>query len=199
MYITIHFTSHLASSSSYSFCLFSALIALQGPKSAEVLGSLLKPGQLDITRFAFMQSIPEIDIAGVKCTLTRCGYTGEDGFEIGCEGSDAPKLWDALAKHEAVLPAGLAARDSLRMEAGLCLYGHELSEDITPVEAGLSWCISPKRKTNGGFLGAEKILDQLKNGASKKLVGLEIKTGAPARQGTYQTVHFTSLYTLSLR
>ena len=158
-----------------------ALVALQGPRAAEVLKGLLEPGSIDLPQFAFMSSVASVRVGGVDCAVTRCGYTGEDGFEIGCSNADAEKLWTSLAKVEGVLPAGLAARDSLRLEAGLCLYGHELNEDITPIEAGLAWTISPRRKREGGFLGSSVILEQLKSGPAKKLVGLEVLAGPPAR------------------
>ncbi len=157
-----------------------SLVAIQGPTAAAALAPLAP--SLDLSKFAFMSSVPA-KVAGIDCIVTRCGYTGEDGFEIGCENADAVALWNALIKQEGVQAAGLGVRDSLRLEAGLCLYGHELEEDITPVEAGLSWTISPRRKKEGGFLGADVVLSQLANGVSRKLVGLEIKGGAPARTG----------------
>jgi len=158
-----------------------SLVALQGPKAAATLQSLL-PADFDLTKFAFMSSRPTV-IKGIPVVVTRCGYTGEDGFEIGCDNRDAVALWDILVNQPDVAPAGLGVRDSLRLEAGLCLYGHELEEDISPVEAGLSWVISPRRKREGGFLGADVILSQLQHGVSRRLVGLEVKEGAPARHG----------------
>eukprot|EP00461_Guttulinopsis_vulgaris_P000124 UN00124 len=161
-----------------------SLVALQGPKAVKVMQKLLP--DFDFVHFPFMGAA-EVDIQGVKAFMTRCGYTGEDGFEIGTSNEDIGKLWDLLMADEAVEPAGLGVRDSLRLEAGLCLYGHELNETITPVEAGLTWAISPRRKREGGFLGADKILPQLTTGVTKKMMGVEILAGAPARQGA--TLH----------
>lgn len=158
-----------------------SLVALQGPKAASVLSTLL-PESFDMIHFGFM-NVAESVIDGIPVSITRCGYTGEDGFEISCSNKDAEKLWSLITAHEDVLPAGLGVRDSLRLEAGLCLYGHELNEDVTPVEANLSWTISPRRKREGGFLGADVVLSQLANGPERKLVGIEVKAGAPAREG----------------
>jgi len=113
-----------------------SLVALQGPKAAGIMQKLL-PG-VDLAQMAFMTSTSDV-IEGIKVDVTRCGYTGEDGFEVGCANEDAVKLWSVLTSFPEVLPAGLGVRDSLRLEAGLCLYGHELDEQTTPVEAGLTW------------------------------------------------------------
>jgi aminomethyltransferase len=115
--------------------------------------------------------------------ITRSGYTGEDGYEISVPVADAEALATALLAHAEVKPIGLGARDSLRLEAGLPLYGHDLSPDITPVEADLSFAISKRRKAEGGFPGAARILDQLFNGAPKKRVGLAVEGRMPAREG----------------
>ena len=161
-----------------------SLVALQGPKAAAVMKKLLP--DLDFVNMAFMSST-QTNLNGMDIHMTRCGYTGEDGFEIGCDDKDAVKLWQTLLGDADVHPAGLGVRDSLRLEAGLCLYGHELNESISPVEAGLSWAISPRRKKEGGFLGADKILPQLTAGVPKKMMGVEVLAGAPARQGA--TLH----------
>jgi aminomethyltransferase len=158
-----------------------SLIAIQGPKAADVIQRLVP--NIDLSQVAFMNTFTAT-IEGIAVGVTRCGYTGEDGFEISCADADAPKLWNVLAGFPEVLPAGLGVRDSLRLEAGLCLYGHELDEDISPIEAGLTWVISPRRRKEGGFLGAAHILPQLTAGVERKLVGLEVKAGAPARQGS---------------
>jgi aminomethyltransferase len=156
-----------------------ALLALQGPAAAAVLADLA-PGA---ERLAFMQSA-ELTVAGLPCRVSRAGYTGEDGFEISLAADDAETLARRLLERPEVAPAGLGARDSLRLEAGLCLYGHELSPATTPIEAGLAWTIPQRRRAEGGFPGAAVILEQLEHGAEKKLVGILPAGRAPAREGT---------------
>ncbi len=156
-----------------------ALLALQGPAAADVLRTCL-PGDIDL---AFMQT-REIIVDGVVLRLSRLGYTGEDGFELSVPNRDAAKLARQLLADERVLPIGLGARDSLRLEAGLCLYGHELSPDITPIEAGLSWTIGKRRRQEGGFPGSDVILAQQENDPTKVLVGIRPEGRAPAREGT---------------
>ncbi|MGU9957193.1 MAG: glycine cleavage T C-terminal barrel domain-containing protein, partial [Arenicellales bacterium WSBS_2016_MAG_OTU3] len=162
-----------------------ALLALQGPKSAQVMASL-GGGVGSMGDWFFMQSAV-ITLAGVEVLASRAGYTGEDGFEISVQESDALPLAQALLGHEDVLPIGLGARDSLRLEAGLCLYGHDIDTHTTPIEAGLNWAISRVRRKNGaragGFPGADKILDQLESGVSQKRVGLKPVGRAPLREG----------------
>lgn len=159
-----------------------ALLALQGPSAEQVLAQHYPP----ITEMAFMD-IDTIPIAGVECWVSRSGYTGEDGFEISIPLSAAQDVAKALTDHEDVEWVGLGARDSLRLEAGLCLYGHDLTETITPVEASLTWAIQKIRRSGGdragGFPGADKILDQLENGAGVKRVGLLPDGRAPMREG----------------
>eukprot|EP01116_Phalansterium_solitarium_P020500 TRINITY_DN6079_c0_g1_i1.p2 TRINITY_DN6079_c0_g1~~TRINITY_DN6079_c0_g1_i1.p2 ORF type:complete len:407 (-),score=161.47 TRINITY_DN6079_c0_g1_i1:322-1542(-) len=160
-----------------------SLLALQGPSAEKVLGAL---ANIDLSRMPFMTNI-DAEIAGAgRCTITRCGYTGEDGFEIGVEHKHAVALARLLLGNPLVHPIGLGARDTLRLEAGLCLYGHDLNEDITPVEASLAWLIGKRRRAEGGFLGSDVILRQLKEGVSKKRVGFEVQ-GPPAREGA--TIH----------
>src|SRR5207253_9355519 len=126
-------------------------------------------------------------INGVDCFVSRSGYTGEDGFEISVPAAHAEALASALLDHDDVLPIGLGARDSLRLEAGLCLYGHDIDTATTPVEAALSWSIQKSRRNGGaragGFFGAQKILAQLENGAPQKRVGLRPEGRAPVREG----------------
>jgi aminomethyltransferase len=131
----------------------------------------------------FMQAV-ELEVAGSLCRIARSGYTGEDGFEISVGAGDAAALARALLGQEEVAPAGLGARDSLRLEAGLCLYGHELSPEITPIEAGLSWTIGKRRREEGGFPGAEVILAQLREKPARKLVGIRPDGRTPAREQT---------------
>ena len=129
----------------------------------------------------------DASLDGIECYVNRAGYTGEDGFEISVKNADAEKLAKLLLSQAEVEAVGLGARDSLRLESGLCLYGHELNEDITPIEAGLIWSISKSRRKDGtkagGFLGADKILDQIDNGASVKRIGLKIEGRMSAREG----------------
>jgi aminomethyltransferase len=120
---------------------------------------------------------------GILLGITRSGYTGEDGYEISVPSEHAEALAEALLAHAEVKAIGLGARDSLRLEAGLPLYGHDLDPETTPVEADLSFAISKRRKTEGGFPGAERVLDQLFNGAARKRVGLSVEGRMPAREG----------------
>eukprot|EP00296_Roombia_truncata_P000132 JP435794.1.p1 GENE.JP435794.1~~JP435794.1.p1 ORF type:complete len:378 (-),score=120.23 JP435794.1:254-1324(-) len=156
-----------------------ALLALQGPSAMDVLGKLC---EIDLAKMPFMTSIIS-DVNGRACRVTRCGYTGEDGFEISVPSAYAVALADVFLEN-GVLPAGLGARDTLRLEAGLCLYGNDLDETVSPVEAGLTWTIGKRRREEGGFVGSETILAQLAagiKGAERRRVGLAV-TGAPARE-----------------
>jgi aminomethyltransferase len=155
-----------------------ALLALQGLKAAAVMARLA-PAAAELR---FMQA-GEVDIGGWRCRIARSGYTGEDGFEISVAADDAAALARLLLDQPEVEPAGLGARDSLRLEAGLCLYGHELSPEITPIEAGLAWTIGKRRREQGGFPGAGTILRQLREGPARKLVGIRPAGRAPAREG----------------
>ena len=120
---------------------------------------------------------------GACVLVSRCGYTGEDGFEISCSGDDAERIARLLLSDEDVEPIGLGARDSLRLEAGLCLYGHDMDEATTPVEANLSFTLGKRRREEGGFPGADTILAQHADGPSKLRVGLKPSGRAPAREG----------------
>jgi len=150
-----------------------ALLALQGPKAAAILPEAATQKFMDAG---------EIAVAGMPCIITRSGYTGEDGFEIGC----APEHAETLAKillQRGATPAGLGARDSLRLEAGLPLYGNDIDETTNPIAANLTWAISKRRKTDWDFLGAGPVRDMLENGAAEKLVGIRLTGRAPARAG----------------
>ena len=155
-----------------------ALLALQGPRAAEVIAKLA-PKAADL---GFMTESSET-IGGVDCAISRSGYTGEDGFEISMPGHSAETVARALLADPAVLPIGLGARDSLRLEAGLPLYGHDIDEMTSPVEADLVFAISKRRREDGGFLGADRILRELRDGPSRKRVGLTVEGKAPAREG----------------
>ena len=162
-----------------------ALLALQGPKSAQILGEVA--GE-NLDEFPFM-AVRKMALAGADCTVSRSGYTGEDGFEIALAETHAEKLARYLLAHSAVQWVGLGARDSLRLEAGLCLYGHELDATTTPLEADLGWAISKIRRSDGaragGFLGADVILAQLDapNSRDRVRVGLQPEGRAPVREG----------------
>ena len=160
-----------------------ALIALQGPKAAEVLGRM-NPAVRDLV-FMTHTDLP-LDVNGeqVHAHVSRSGYTGEDGYEISARHEDMGALVDALLEQPEVEPIGLGARDSLRLEAGLCLYGHELSDDISPVEAGLTWSIPKRRRAEGGFMGAERVRRELEHKPARRQVAIRPEGRAPAREGT---------------
>jgi aminomethyltransferase len=163
-----------------------ALLALQGPAAVTVMSRFdLTPESADQPAFADLKFMAGARWwwNGVLLGITRSGYTGEDGYEISVPSDQAEALAEALLAHAEVKPIGLGARDSLRLEAGLPLYGHDLSPEITPVEADLSFAISKRRKAEGGFPGAERVLDQLFNGAARKRVGLAVAGRMPAREG----------------
>ncbi len=155
-----------------------ALLALQGPRAVDVLSQLCP----DVAGQSFMQTM-DTEIASIACHISRSGYTGEDGFEISVAEEHATDLWTALLADERVKPIGLGARDSLRLEAGLCLYGHDIDEATSPVEAGLAWSIGKRRRSDGGFPGFARIHNELTNGAARKRVGLLLDGRQPAREG----------------
>jgi len=155
-----------------------ALLALQGPKAVDALARLV-PGVEDLT---FLRAAA-FDWNGASLWISRSGYTGEDGFEISVPADAVEALAEALAAQPEVKPIGLGARDSLRLEAGLPLYGHDLDEESTPVSAGLAFAISKRRRAEGGFTGAERILAELVTGAAKARVGLRIEGRQPVREG----------------
>lgn len=161
-----------------------SLVALQGPKSASVLSKVT--GSSDFDTFAFMTARPlkAKALGGMALYVSRCGYTGEDGFEIQIDDRDVTSFCSYLTAEfaDTVKLAGLGARDSLRLESGLCLYGHDIDETTTPVEAGLTWTIGQRRRKEGNFLGADVILPQIKGGVSRRRVGLLVQ-GRPAREG----------------
>jgi aminomethyltransferase len=155
-----------------------ALLALQGPRAAEVLETIV-PG---ISELGFMQAGPYL-WQGRNLWISRSGYTGEDGFEISVPAIAATDLADAIAGHELVKSIGLGARDSLRLEAGLPLYGHDIDTRTTPVMAGLNFAINKRRRAEGGFAGALRILAELQNGAPQTRVGFAIEGRQPVREG----------------
>jgi aminomethyltransferase len=156
-----------------------ALVALQGPKAVEVLARFA-PAVADMD---FMTS-EDMDVAGIPCFVSRSGYTGEDGNEISIPAAKAVELTEKLLAEPEVKPIGLGARDSLRLEAGLCLYGHDIDEATTPVEAALGWTIGKRRRAEANFPGADIILGQIASGAPRKRVGILPEGKAPAREHT---------------
>lgn len=159
-----------------------ALLALQGPKAAAVLAKLCA----DVETMKFMDAGPRV-VDGLDCYVSRSGYTGEDGFEISVPADQAEKLAEALLSDKDALPIGLGARDSLRLEAGLCLYGHDIDMATTPVEAALEWSVQKVRRNGGaragGFPGADIILSQFDGGVARRRVGLRAEGRAPVREG----------------
>ncbi len=156
-----------------------ALLALQGPRAADVLGRF----SAACRTMPFMSGAA-VEIDRVACYATRSGYTGEDGYELSMPAADAVRVARRLLAESEVAPIGLGARDSLRLEAGLCLYGHDLDETTTPVEAGLVWSIQKRRREEGGFPGADIVKRQLAGGAARKRVGILPEGRAPAREHT---------------
>ncbi|HEY8577859.1 MAG TPA: glycine cleavage system aminomethyltransferase GcvT [Devosia sp.] len=154
-----------------------ALMALQGPEAASVMATIA-PGAADL---GFM-TYNAFDWGSDKLIVSRSGYTGEDGFEILVVTADAAALWDRLLSDERVKPVGLGARDSLRLEAGLPLYGHDLDETVSPIEAGLGFAVSRRRREEADLPGAARILQEISNKPSRLRVGLLVD-GAPAREG----------------
>jgi aminomethyltransferase len=168
-----------------------ALIALQGPKAEAALAKLCA----EAPSMKFMDAGPH-RVAGLNCFVSRSGYTGEDGFEISVPAADAERLARMLLENRDVLPIGLGARDSLRLEAGLCLYGHDIDATTTPVEAALEWSVQKSRRSGGaragGFPGADKILAHLDQGAARRRVGLRAEGRAPVREGALLFAQATS-------
>jgi len=160
-----------------------ALIALQGPKAVEILRPLATPGiGGSIEDIGFYHFAPGT-VDGADAILSRTGYTGEDGFELYVDPADAPRLWDRLLDAGAghgLVPAGLGARDTLRLEAGMALYGHEIDDTVTPWEAGLAWTV---KLDAGDFIGRDALVRQKEGGIERKLIGFEVVGRGIARQG----------------
>ena len=156
-----------------------SLLALQGPTAASVVAKWC-PQAADM---GFMTGT-SAQFDGLDCHISRCGYTGEDGYEISIAADKADQVARTLLSHDDVEMIGLGARDSLRLEAGLCLYGHDIDETTSPVEADLVWSMSKRRREEGGFPGAERIQRELRDGPSRVRVGIKPEGKAPAREGT---------------
>jgi aminomethyltransferase len=154
------------------------LIALQGPKAEEALAAL----NPEAAEMGFM-TLRTLKLGGVKANVSRSGYTGEDGYEISAAADRIGEIWDALLLDPRVKPIGLGARDSLRLEAGLCLYGHDIDTTTSPVEAALNWSIQKRRREEGGFPGAARLQREFAEGVSRVRVGLLPEGRAPAREG----------------
>ena len=158
-----------------------ALLALQGPKAADALARHVQ-GEYPLSALTFMR-FGHFTIAGHDAAISRSGYTGEDGFEISIPAAAAAEIADLLCAEPEVKPIGLGARDSLRLEAGLPLYGHDMSPETSPIEAGLVFGINKRRRSEGGYPGAERINREIAEGTQRKWVGLKVDGRMPAREG----------------
>ena len=155
-----------------------ALLAIQGPEAAEVMAAY-EPILADM---GFMECA-RLMLFGCDCYVSRSGYTGEDGYEISVPADQAERIWNTLLEDARVKPIGLGARDSLRLEAGLPLHGHDIDPTTSPVEGALTFALSKSRKERADFAGAQRVLKELVDGPSRVRVGLIVKEGAPAREG----------------
>ena len=156
-----------------------ALIAVQGPAALRAVGRHCP----DVVPMPFMTAITT-RFDGIDCHISRSGYTGEDGFEISCKATRVRAIVERLLSEPSAKLIGLGARDSLRLEAGLCLYGHDIDTTTSPVEAAIAWSIGKRRREEGGFPGAERVQRELREGAPRKRVGIKPEGRAPAREGT---------------
>jgi len=157
-----------------------ALLALQGPRAAEILQALTP---VDLSGLAYFHAADGVTVASRRCLVSRTGYTGEDGFEIACAWDDAPALWTALlevGRRHGAVPVGLGARDTLRLEAGYMLYGNDIDETTTPLEAPLAWTVKIEK---GDFVGRDALLAQKTRGVDRKFAGFEMIDRAIPRQG----------------
>src|SRR5262249_28028852 len=177
-----HLRAHLTDACEIVALADRALMALQGPKAVQVLTKHVPA----VAGMTFMDAGPR-SVMGIACFVSRSGYTGEDGFEISVPAADSERLASALLDDPDVMPIGLGARDSLRLEAGLCLYGNDIDTTTTPVAAALEWSLQKSRRPGGaragGFPGAEEIARQLAEGAERRRVGLRAEGRAPVRAG----------------
>ena len=174
-----HLLQHLPASVRLEVAPERALLALQGPAAAQVMQQLSPVA----AALAFMMAA-NVRLGAFDCHVSRSGYTGEDGFEIAVAAAGASDLAELLLDQPGVEAIGLGARNSLRLEAGLCLYGHDIDETTSPIEAGLAWSIQKRRRAEGGFPGARRVRDELSNGAKRRRVGIKPDGRAPAREGT---------------
>ncbi len=181
-----HLNKHLSGDAKLSIIEDRALLAIQGPQAHQVMAGF---GH-DLSDMEFMHC-RSLDLNGAQCFVTRSGYSGEDGFEISIQNNQALELATTLQNHEACEWVGLGARDSLRLEGGMCLYGHDIDTTTTPAEASIAWAIQSVRRLGGeregGFIGAQNVLSQLPNKVSRKRVGIKPSGRAPIREGTVLT------------
>ena len=193
----VHLRQHLATTCDVALLPDRALIALQGPLAESVL-SRFAP---DVADMHFMD-VRTVQIAGTACEVSRSGYTGEDGYEIGIAADRVEQLARALCDDKSVMPVGLGARDSLRLEAGLCLYGSDLDPTVSPVMACLEWAISKVRRAGGeragGFPGADIILRQMSDGVPRRRVGLRVEDRTPVRSGANLYANDNSTETIGI-
>ena len=186
-----HLRQHLSETCEIEPLADRALIALQGPRAESILAKFCA----DVPAMRFMDAGPH-RVDGIDCFVSRSGYTGEDGFEISVPAGEAERLAKALLGNDNVKPIGLGARDSLRLEAGLCLYGHDIDTTTSPVEGALEWSVQKSRRNGGaragGFPGADLILAQLEQGAPRRRVGLKPEGRALVREGAPLFAHATS-------
>jgi len=171
-------SAHLSNDATLTVLADRALIAIQGPEAAEVMAA----HEPVLAEFGFMDCA-RLMLFGVDCYVSRSGYTGEDGYEISVPNAEAERIWALLLEDARVKPIGLGARDSLRLEAGLPLHGHDIDATTSPVEGALTFALSKSRKEAADFNGADRILKELADGPSRVRVGLAVKEGAPAREG----------------
>jgi aminomethyltransferase len=176
-----HLREHLPDEVGLNHLDESALLALQGPEACLALGRVTT-GETPLSDLSFMRGA-SFKIAGIDAWISRSGYTGEDGFEIAIPAAEAARVADLLCAQAEVKPIGLGARDSLRLEAGLPLYGHDMNPDVSPIEAGLAFGINKRRRAEGGFPGAERIQRELAEGTDRRLVGLTLEGRGAAREG----------------
>jgi len=160
-----------------------SLVALQGPKAAEVMSRYL-PAAATMPFMSGLDTPIDMDGEELWCHISRSGYTGEDGYELSIKSDKIVAFCESLMKHDEVEMIGLGARDSLRLEAGLCLYGHDIDTTTSPIEAGLTWSIQKHRREVGGFLGAERVQKELAERPARRRVGIQPLGRAPAREGT---------------
>ncbi len=176
-----HLREHLPDEVTISHMDESALLALQGPKAFAALDRLVS-GETPLGSLTFMKGAA-FKLGGVDAWISRSGYTGEDGFEISLPAESVGAVADLICAEPEVQPIGLGARDSLRLEAGLPLYGHDMTPETSPIEAQLLFGINKRRRTQGGFPGAERIIREINEGTARKWVGLKLEGRLPAREG----------------
>jgi len=174
-----HIEAHLPSGLKLKTLDDMSLIALQGPKAVDIVSKYLP----EAATMPFMSSL-DAPLNGMWCHISRSGYTGEDGYEIAVKHTDVEAMCELFLSHDEVKFIGLGARDSLRLEAGLCLYGHDIDTTTSPIEAGLIWSIQKHRREEGGFLGAERVRKDIAERPARRRVGIQPEGRAPAREGT---------------